>query len=236
MFSFYKVGGCIRDKLLNLQHKDIDFVVVGMNINSLQSYLIDRGFVIIKIFHECLTIKTKFLSDTEIDFPFKLIRNNIYDFNVGRKDLEYNNSTRVPKICVGSLYDDMYRRDFTINSLAEDANGNIIDYFNGISDINNKVVKTIIDPNISVEQDPLRILRGIRFAITLNFILDEKLEAAINNFNYTLMNKITTDKIIRELKLCFSHNTLATLRLLNKFNNLETYLFDNNIKLVPKIL
>jgi tRNA nucleotidyltransferase (CCA-adding enzyme) len=239
MFIFYKVGGCIRDKLLGKKHNDTDFTVISPDgvdlIYVLEKYLHERGFVTVIIIPECLTIKTKFVSVTELVFPFEVMKGNIYDFNITRKEIEYDFKSRVPKMSIGNLFDDLQRRDFTINSLAQDKNGKILDYFNGVNDINNKIIRTTIDPEISMQQDPLRILRAIRFSITLDLTIEDSLSKIIEEFDYSHMNIIPLNKILKELKLSFNHDSFKTLKMLNKYNNLQKYLFEKNVILVPKI-
>ena len=216
----YVIGGFVRDLLLNRPSKDIDIVVVG------------NGMDLAKIAADKLRIKkvSCFKNFGTAHFKYKDID---VEF-VGARKESYNKDSRNPKICTATLKEDQQRRDFTINSLAIDLNtknfGELIDPFNGINDLNNKIIKTPYDPDETYSDDPLRMLRAIRFASQLNFNIEYKSLEAIHK-NAERIKIISQERISDELnKIILSEKPSVGLRLL-KSTNLLPYFFPELIKL-----
>lgn len=170
----YVVGGFVRDYLLNRgQKKDIDFVTVGNGIllaKELAKTLENTSPV--SVFKRFGTAMFKY-KDTDLEF-------------VGARKESYSEDSRKPHVEDGTLEDDQKRRDFTINTLAISMNkenfGELIDPFNGVEDLNNKIIKTPLEPNITYSDDPLRMMRAIRFAAQLGFEIEKKsFQAIIDN-------------------------------------------------------
>lgn len=170
----YVVGGFVRDYLLNRgQKKDIDFVTVGNGIllaKELAKALENTSPV--SVFKRFGTAMFKY-KDTDLEF-------------VGARKESYSEDSRKPHVEDGTLEDDQKRRDFTINTLAISMNkenfGELIDPFNGVEDLNNKIIKTPLEPNITYSDDPLRMMRAIRFAAQLGFEIEKKsFQAIIDN-------------------------------------------------------
>lgn len=240
-FEFYSVGGHVRDELLGLQSKDIDYVAVPKitlveefykNINDifniLVSYLKRENYQIFLETPSCYTIRAK--------FPVGHIHEGIVaDFVLARREIGYKEGTREPIVVPGTLYDDLERRDFTVNAIAKDINGVLYDPFNGQEDLKNRILKTPIKGEITFSDDPLRLLRAIRFAITKDFSIKNEIEEIILNFDYNKNFHVVSEERIREeLYKCFKFNTIHTLGYLNKYKNLEKYIFNNtNLWLKP---
>jgi tRNA nucleotidyltransferase/poly(A) polymerase len=235
MFKFYLVGGTVRDEILGLKSKDIDYAVVPSDellgrIKSAQDmftmlvdYLKNQGFTIFLITPDCYTIRAKYPVGHAIE-------GMVADFVMSRKEVGYIENTRTPIIEPGTLYDDLLRRDFTVNALAKDDEGNIIDYFNGLKDLENKELRTPMDCNITFNDDPLRILRAIRFHITKGFRIPDEMFWKIYVYPYdTKMHVVSTERIREELYKCFKFDTLKTLEVLDGFVILRNYVFRNNI-------
>ncbi len=188
----YLIGGFVRDHLLNRNYKkDIDIVVVGSGIElakAVQKKL--KGAKPVQIFK---TYGTAMIKYGEINFEF-----------VGSRKESYNLKSRNPKIMPGTLNDDQKRRDFTINTLAVSLNdknfGSILDPFNGINDLKKKILKTPLDPNITYSDDPLRMLRAIRFASQLDFTIDKYSLEAIKQ-NATRIKIISKERIVEDLSM-----------------------------------
>ncbi|MEG2100311.1 MAG: tRNA nucleotidyltransferase, partial [Flavobacterium sp.] len=157
----YVIGGFVRDLLLNRgSKKDIDVVAVGSGIElalKVSELLPNKPKV--QVFKTYGTAMLRF-EDTDIEF-------------VGARKESYNFDSRNPIVENGTLQDDQNRRDFTINALALSLNstnfGDLLDPFDGLNDLENKTIKTPLDPDITYSDDPLRMLRAIRFATQLNF-------------------------------------------------------------------
>jgi tRNA nucleotidyltransferase/poly(A) polymerase len=239
MFKFYEVGGCVRDEILGLQSKDIDYVAVPNDsllgdiqsahtmFGILKGYLEVEGFEIFLVTDSCFTIRAK--------FPQGHRYQGVADFVMARKEMGYIPNTRQPIIVSGTLYDDLIRRDFTLNALAKDEDGNIIDYFNGLEDLQNRLLRTPLECKITFDDDPLRILRAIRFSITKGFTIPKEMWEEIYNYEYSSkMGVVSAERIREELMKCFKSNTIDTLDLLNEFVGLRTYIFTKtNLWLKP---
>ena len=191
----YVIGGFVRDYLLGREFKkDTDIVAIGSGIElalKVSEMLPKKPKV--QVFKTYGTAMLRF-EDTEIEF-------------VGARKESYNFESRNPVVENGTLEDDQNRRDFTINALAISLNknnyGDLLDPFNGLEDLKNKIIKTPLDPDITYSDDPLRMLRGIRFANQLNFEIEEKSLQSIAN-NKDRINIITGERIVDELNKILS--------------------------------
>jgi putative nucleotidyltransferase with HDIG domain len=191
----YVIGGFVRDLLLNRDSKkDIDIVAVGSGIElALKVSQLLPKKPKVQVFKTYGTAMLRF-EDTEIEF-------------VGARKESYNLDSRNPIVEDGTLEDDQNRRDFTINALALSLNSNnfgaLSDPFNGISDLENKIIKTPLDPDITFSDDPLRMLRGIRFATQLGFEIDEDSLNSITK-NAERIKIISGERIVEELNKILS--------------------------------
>ena len=239
LFKFYEVGGKVRDELLGLKSKDVDYVAVPNEellrthteasemFKVLSTYLTGEKFEIFLETAECYTIRAK--------FPEGHKYKGVADFVMARKEIGYIPNTRTPIVVPGTLYDDLERRDFTVNAMARDEDGTIIDYFNGMIDLEDKLLRTPLDCKVTFDDDPLRILRCLRFAITKGFNIPKELWNEIKYYNYDDKMAVVSEQRIREeLGKCLKHDTLETLLYLQDFPFLQKYIFTKtNLWLKP---
>lgn len=186
----YVIGGFVRDILLDRNHKkDIDIVAVGSGIElALKVSELLPNHPKVQVFKNYGTAMLRY---KEMDIEF-----------VGARKESYTNDSRNPLVEIGTLKDDQERRDFTINAMAFSLNsnnfGDLVDPFNGVSDLENKILKTPLHPDITYSDDPLRMMRAIRFASQLHFQIEsESLDAITKNANR--ISIISGERIVDEL-------------------------------------
>ncbi len=212
-YKAYIVGGFVRDKILNINSKDIDICTTAT------PYELSSIFTDIKIFEAFGAAKVVY-------------KGYYFDITSLRKDIKYGLSRRDVTIdYVNTIEEDVLRRDFTINALYMDKDEEIYDLVNSKEDLDNKIIKTIGDPKKSICDDPIRILRAIRYAVKLNFSLDIDLYNAIKENKIVLLNlsysrkKEELDKIFRLSNFEYFEQIVKELELERvldiKFNNLE---------------
>ncbi|MBE6156289.1 MAG: hypothetical protein E7161_00885 [Firmicutes bacterium] len=198
-FEAYLVGGFVRDYLLGIKSLDVDICT-----NALPKDL-----------HQMFPSNSN--SNTYGGFNLKIKNYNI-DITTYRKELKYDKRKPTEIVYIDKLEDDIVRRDFTINSVCMNKEEKIIDLVNGIEDINNHQIRMLGNVKERFIEDPLRILRAIRFATILNFELDEEIIKEIKE-NYELVNTLSTTRIKQELnKILLHKNYLKGLTFLKEFN------------------
>jgi tRNA nucleotidyltransferase/poly(A) polymerase len=232
MFKFYEVGGCVRDEILMLKSKDIDYVAVPSEdllkdvssahtmFNILEGYLKEEGFELFLGTPDCFTIRAKFPKGHKYE--------GVADFVMARKEIGYIPDTRQPMVVPGTLYDDLERRDFTLNALAKDENGEIIDYFNGLKALECGVLITPLLAEKTMLDDPLRLLRAFRFSITKGFVISTPimLTCSMDSVVEKLEQVVSQERIRDEVFKMMKHDTLKTLELFEKIRTLNPRLLE----------
>lgn len=229
-FTFYEVGGKVRDEILGLVSKDVDYVAVPDDklllthysapdmFSVLEKYLKEEGFEIFLVTHDCFTIRAKFPKNHKYE--------GVADFVMARKEVGYLKNTRQPIVLPGTLHDDLQRRDFTLNALAKDDDGNIIDFFDGLKHLSEGVLITPLSTKATFDDDPLRILRALRFSITKGFTLSSSIHTEIKSYDYeSKMGVVSIERVREELFKCFEHDTFKTLKMLNQYPDLTKHIF-----------
>ena len=203
----YVIGGYVRDIFLHRESTDIDVVVVGSGIDLAQAVAkrLGKG-AHLSVFKTYGTAQVK-RGKIELEF-------------VGARRESYQHDSRNPIVEDGTLEDDQNRRDFTINAMAvclnKDRYGELLDPFGGIADMNECTIRTPLDPDITYSDDPLRMMRAIRFATQLGFYLDRETFDSIER-NRERINIITKERIVEELnKIMLSRKPSVGWILLDK--------------------
>src|SRR5665811_1238003 len=187
----YVIGGWVRDCLLKRDHpdKDIDIVVIGSGVDIARKAArkINPG-IKVSVFKS---------------FGTAMFRNREYEIEfVGARKESYDRNSRKPVVEDGTLEDDQKRRDFTINTLAISLNketfGEFLDPFDGIDDLKKKVIRTPLEPDKTFSDDPLRMMRAIRFATQLNFTIEVKTYNSIKE-NAERISIVSPERIVTEL-------------------------------------
>lgn len=204
----YVIGGFVRDFILQRNvPKDIDIVALG------------SGIELAKEVADSIPEKTKV--SVFKNFGTAMIRHKDLEIEfVGARKESYSSDSRKPVVEDGSLEDDQNRRDFTINALAISLNqndyGNLLDPFDGITDLQNQLIRTPLDPDITYSDDPLRMMRAIRFASQLNFKIEEESFKAIKR-NIERIEIISNERIVDELhKIILSDTPSEGFKLLSE--------------------
>lgn len=207
----YIVGGFVRDLILGREKSEIDFLVIGDGPGFASDFAGSLGISRISIFKNFGTAHFK---HNDIDLEF-----------VGARKESYKKESRNPEVEAGTFDEDIDRRDFTINTLAVSVNknsfGKLVDKFDGLGDIERGLIKTPIDPELTFDDDPLRIMRAFRFASQLNFNVEERILTAANNLRERL--KIVSQERITDefLKILKSPRPSVGLKLLQRTGVME---------------
>ncbi len=202
----FVIGGFVRDQILKRETKDIDIVTLGSGIDLAKKISKELDSSPVKIFKNFGTAMI-LVDDIEIQF-------------VGARKESYKSDSRNPVVENGTIEEDQNRRDFTVNALAISLNkssfGEFIDPFNGLIDLKNKVLKTPLDPDITFSDDPLRMMRAIRFCSQLDFKIEDITLAAINK-NIDRIKIVAQERITEEInKIILSNQPSVGFKLLEK--------------------
>ena len=182
----YIVGGYPRDNLLGIKTKDIDICTNAKPMEIMELF------------------DTEAMSDVKYGSVKVIYKNYKFDVTTFRKDIKYEDNRKPIKIkYIDELKKDLLRRDFTINTMCMDKDGNYVDILNAMEDINNKVIRTVGNPRYRLKEDSLRILRAVRFASILDFNIDKKTENYIVKYGY-LLKKLSGSRKKEELNKIFA--------------------------------
>lgn len=217
MPKLFQVGGCVRDSFLGINSKDIDFTFVLDNLDQsveqgfqdMEKWMTDRGFQIFLSTPEMFTIRAKFPKGDPNE-------GLVADFVMARKEIGYKPGTRQPILVLGTLEDDLIRRDFTLNAMAISEDGTLIDLFDGKLDLAAKVLRTPLPAEQTMMDDPLRFLRALRFSITKGFTIHSTIFEAIGanpEILLKLENVVSAERIREEVFKMMKADTVKTLEL-----------------------
>lgn len=216
MPQLFKVGGCVRDAFLGIDSKDIDFTFVLDNLEQtveqgfaeMEKWMLDERFTIFLSTPDMFTIRGKFPKGD-------LNEGLVADFVMARKEVGYKPGTRQPILVLGTLEDDLIRRDFTLNAMAVSEDGELIDLFNGREDLSIALLRTPLPATQTMMDDPLRFLRALRFSITKGFSIHPDIFDAMKQPGILekLEHVVSAERIREEVLKMMKHDTVATLEL-----------------------
>lgn len=225
-FETYLVGGAVRDEILGVKPKDLDFVVLAPSFEAMEVALVADGAQIFVRKPEYVTIRCK--------HP----KHGVADFACGRKESDYTDGRHPDAVVITqNLVEDLARRDFTIGAMAKGTvKGELVDPFNGRNDIAEKLVRCVGDPIERFKEDKLRLFRAIRFAVQKGFTIESKTADAIHFFATADFENVSTERIVTELTGMFVVNDIRSFDFLfTRFPNLGSILISRGIWFEPTI-
>jgi tRNA nucleotidyltransferase/poly(A) polymerase len=246
--EFYMVGGAVRDELLGVRSKDVDFTCVleQADIDAYTAhnqftpfeymvlYLEGQGFKVFLETPEFLTVRAQFPQTQSAIIggtASPLTKNLTADFVLARKESDYTDGRRPDHVEPGTLMDDLARRDFCMNAIAKDKYGNLIDPFNGVQDIKDRIIRAVGDPRERFEEDALRILRAMRFAVTKGFDIETETGNAMVGMTYKVAG-VSAERVREELTKMFNVDPSKTIDFLQMFDMLPI-IFNMGINFQP---
>ncbi len=205
---------------MGIKCSDLDYAVECDSYNEMRNDIIARGGEIFLEKPEFMTIRAR-------------MGKQCADYVCCRIDGFYNDARHPSSVKIGNLHSDQSRRDFTINSMAQDEDDNIIDPFGGLNDIKRKVIRCVGNTADRLDEDALRMLRAMRFSITKGFSLSMEIKTYMWTSAHMLIN-VSYERIREELHKCFQFDTLQTLKVLEEFDLIRDYVFsETNLWLRP---
>ena len=200
-FALYMVGGTVRDYLMGLPLDDMD-VVTDATPEDIKKFLPDASFVF-----------ARFGS-----VSFKTEKKVKFDITTLREEKGYEDARHPDKIhFVKDLSVDVKRRDFTVNALYMNSKLEVIDYVNGQEDLKNHTLRMVGNPDLRIKEDPLRIIRALRFSIDYKLNIDSELDKAIRN-NISLLEKLNIEKIRQDIKKIKNKDSASISKLFEEYN------------------
>lgn len=233
--KLYLVGGKVRDDLLGLPSKDHDFTVVldeALGGWDPFQFMVERlrvmGFEIFLTTPQYLTVRARFPKG----HPNAGVT---ADFVLARKESGYSDGRRPDSVEPGSLMDDLKRRDFTMNAIAQDENGELIDPFGGVQDIQRRIIRPVGSAYKRLTEDPLRALRALRLSLTKTMAVDVQIEHILEHPDVLRgIGNLSNERVYDELSKMFRYDTLTTLWLLAGYPELEITVFQK-VNLEPTL-
>lgn len=200
---YYLVGGAVRDELLGVRSKDLDYSVEAPSFEAMREWILSQGMEI-------------FLDKPEFNIIRARKGKEVADYVMCRKEGPYSDGRHPDWVEPGTILDDLARRDFTVNAIAKDAEtGELIDPWGGQADLEDRVLRAVGDASARISEDPLRAFRALRFAITKSFRIDRTLDWALRQESvYTKMGSVSTERIREEVGKMFRHDTARSMYLL----------------------
>jgi len=223
--KFFEVGGSVRDRLLGLDPKDFDYSVEAPSFQAMHDYIEETHDKIFLSKPEFLTIRA-------------LRGKEVFDYVMCRKEGAYSDGRHPDSVEPGTIFDDLARRDFTINAMAVDAKTrDLLDPHDGQKDLESGILRCVGDTHERLSEDPLRLIRAIRFCLTKAFVPSPEISAIFLDPGWS--DKIATvsqDRVRDELMKCFKFDTHQAMKFLveeTSFELRDALFYSGNIWLKP---
>lgn len=209
--KIYEVGGAIRDELMGIATKDVDYAVETGSFDEMLEALRDMGFIFYQVKPEFLTVRALAPKGSKLGTKSRAV-----DFVFCRKDGPTEDGRRPQYVERGTILEDLARRDFTMNALARDMDtGEILDPHDGARDIENRILRFVGDPITRVTEDGLRVVRALRFIITKRVTPTTDVMKALHRPEAVeMVLKVSIERIREELHKMFEFDTLTSIPLL----------------------
>lgn len=229
----YEVGGAIRDSLLGIESKDVDFAVEAESFEAMRDELIAQGFKVFLETPEFFTVRAKPPAGSKL-----AERTNVADFVLCRKDGPSSDGRRPDFVEAGTILDDLARRDFTVNAIARDVDTDeLVDPFGGQRDLANRCLRFVGDPDERIREDGLRVLRAFRFMITKGLSADPNTLAALRSpLAIEMLGSVSIERVREELVKMFATDTLSSLNLFAGMSeDMQQAIFRDGLRLTPTL-
>lgn len=231
--KIYEVGGAVRDELMNRESRDIDYAVEIGSFDELQMALKDMGFTFYMVKPEFFTIRAMAPIGSKFCSKYSIV-----DFVMCRKDGPSTDGRRPDFVEPGTILDDLARRDFTINAIARDTDTNeLIDPHNGKADLAARILRFVGDPMKRISEDGLRVLRALRFLVTLELSAHpDTLSAITSQLAVSMLASVSVERIREELEKMFYYSTFASIYALSNMPAaLREAIFRDGLRLFPTL-
>lgn len=235
--TLYQVGGSVRDEILGVTSKDIDFAVECSGMPELRMFLYANNFDVFLEQEEFMTMRGRFPKGFK--FAGQEFSGVTADFVVCRTEAHYSDARHPDNVGIGTIDDDLARRDFTMNAIAKLEDGSLYDPYEGVEDTRGGVIRAVGDPYLRLREDPLRILRALRFSVTKDMLIAQSLKEHLESPELlaALVQSVSEERIHQELGKMFRANTFMSLMTLMRYypligNTLFTY---SNVWLKPTL-
>lgn len=215
--KFFQVGGSVRDRYLGKPSKDIDYAVEAESFDAMHDAILARGGKVFLVTPQYLTIRAN------------VPELGACDYVLCRKDGEYVDGRHPETVIPGTIYDDLERRDFTMNAMAIDTDtGELLDPHQGQLDLQHQFLRTVGKAEVRFTEDGLRMFRAIRFVITKDMRMHPDITGCLERpeFWKTRLAGVSVQRVREELTRCFAHDTNRTWDVLNEFPALRRHVFD----------
>jgi len=223
----YEVGGCVRDELLGVPSKDVDFAVEAESFDSMVDFIVAEGHRIVDERPEFLTVRAV----VGKNHPLRE-RTNAADFVLCRKDGEYVDGRRPESVSPGTILDDLDRRDFTMNAIARDlSSGELIDPHGGLVDLGNRTIRFVGEPTDRIAEDGLRVIRALRFMVTKGFVLDRRTDLAVRTpLAFRKLKGVSIERVRDELDKMVRFDSIRSLEVLSNHPRLLRAIFRDGLR------